>query len=369
MVMTGGVIYGTTQYGGTGSGCGSLGCGMVYALSPPGSPGERWTEQVLYNFGGASDGAYPASGVVFDRNGVLYGTTGSGGAGYGTVYSLTPPAVPPGAWTEKVLHAFGDNDDDKWPASTPLVGPTGTLYGTTMGGAVYSLTPPSQPGGEWVEQVLVDFSPFGTIGTNPLTLISRSGTLYGTTEYGNGCCGTVYSLTQQPGGRWQMQTLYTFEDSAASGISPRALINGPGGTLYGTTYGGLAGECNYNCAGTVFTLTPPVSPGDAWSEQVLHAFVGPAAGDSGGPDAIALLNAKGRMVGSAFSGGANDGGTLYEVAPPTTAGDPWLYSLMYSFKGLSDGAHPTGVIVSRGVIYGTAGTGATGYGSVFEFIP
>ena len=83
---------------------------------------------------------HPASGVVFDRNGVLYGTTGSGGAGYGTVYSLTPPAVPPGAWTEKVLHAFGDNDDDKWPASTPLVGPTGTLYGTTMGGAVSSLT-------------------------------------------------------------------------------------------------------------------------------------------------------------------------------------------------------------------------------------
>jgi hypothetical protein len=98
MVRKDGVIYGTTESGGSGTGCGSLGCGTVYALSPPASSGEPWTEHLLYNFGGFSDGANPTSGVVFDPHGVLFGTTQSGGAGYGTVYSLTPPE-PGGTWS------------------------------------------------------------------------------------------------------------------------------------------------------------------------------------------------------------------------------------------------------------------------------
>lgn len=222
MVMKDGVIYGTTESGGSGTGCGSLGCGTVYALSPPASSGEPWTEHVLYNFGGFSDGANPTSGVVFDPHGVLFGTTQSGGAGYGTVYSLTPPE-PGGTWTEHVLHAFGENNYGQYPAATPIIGAGGTLFGTTMAGEVYALKPPSRPGETWNEQVIADFSPFGTIGSNPLTLIARNGIIYGTTEYGGSASnwGVVYSLTPQTGGTWDLQTLYNFQDTAASGISPK----------------------------------------------------------------------------------------------------------------------------------------------------
>ena len=39
----------------------------------------EWNEKVLYSFRGGTDGAYPAGGVVFDKQGNLYGATQQGG--------------------------------------------------------------------------------------------------------------------------------------------------------------------------------------------------------------------------------------------------------------------------------------------------
>jgi beta-xylosidase len=84
-----GNLYGTTHGGGDyGSGCGTVGCGTVFRLTP-GNNG-RWAEQVLHRFDG-TDGASPDSGVIFDGAGNLYGTTAVGGDGlYGTVFEITP---------------------------------------------------------------------------------------------------------------------------------------------------------------------------------------------------------------------------------------------------------------------------------------
>src|ERR1700683_1408445 len=44
-----GTIYGTTEYGGADcKGDGIMGCGVVFSLTPPASPGGAWTEDVLY---------------------------------------------------------------------------------------------------------------------------------------------------------------------------------------------------------------------------------------------------------------------------------------------------------------------------------
>jgi uncharacterized repeat protein (TIGR03803 family) len=91
-----GNLYGTTGGGGnTGSSCpnGSLGCGVVFKLSPSG------TETVLYSFTGGTDGALPFYAVLLrDPSGNLYGTTFLGGSyagscaphGCGVVFKLTP---------------------------------------------------------------------------------------------------------------------------------------------------------------------------------------------------------------------------------------------------------------------------------------
>ncbi len=67
-----GVLYGTTTAGG-GSGCGS-GCGTIFKVST------QSTEHVLYRFTGSPDGADPQT-TLADVNGVLYGATDFGGSG------------------------------------------------------------------------------------------------------------------------------------------------------------------------------------------------------------------------------------------------------------------------------------------------
>jgi hypothetical protein len=165
-VGPGGVLYGTTQSGGTGfcptaDGLGSP-CGTVFQLTPPAASGGTWTYSVIYNFAGTNgDGEAPAAGVAVGKNGALYGTTQFGGSatsacppsysvlpGCGTLYELTPPAAAGGAWTEKVLHSFSDADGDgSMPLAALAMSSTGVLYGTTSAGGtagkgtVFALVP------------------------------------------------------------------------------------------------------------------------------------------------------------------------------------------------------------------------------------
>jgi uncharacterized repeat protein (TIGR03803 family) len=77
-----------------GTGGGGIGCGTVFALSPPSGRATLWTETVLYRFRGGNDGKKRNSGVIMDANGGLYGSTSKGGtrcaAGCGTVFKLVP---------------------------------------------------------------------------------------------------------------------------------------------------------------------------------------------------------------------------------------------------------------------------------------
>jgi uncharacterized repeat protein (TIGR03803 family) len=87
-----GTLYGTTLDGGDlrcQTSFGGPGCGTVFEFDIASG-----RERVIYSFKGGKDGAAPVSGVI-EVNGVLYGTTsngggtGCGGAGCGTVYSIT----------------------------------------------------------------------------------------------------------------------------------------------------------------------------------------------------------------------------------------------------------------------------------------
>jgi hypothetical protein len=110
--------------------------------------GGAWTENVLYSFsGGISDGYYPSYGVIFDSAGNLYGSTMSGGdLSVGTVFKLVPPVSSGGDWTESVLHSFGGKDGAT-PYGGLIFGKNGVLFGTTLyggtggTGAVFGLLP------------------------------------------------------------------------------------------------------------------------------------------------------------------------------------------------------------------------------------
>ena len=92
----GGVLYGTSQYGGTGQcttqaiyGFPVAGCGVLFELVPPPPSGGAWLEATLHDFTDGSDGAFPRTGVVIGSGGVLYGTT-QPSASTATVFSLQP---------------------------------------------------------------------------------------------------------------------------------------------------------------------------------------------------------------------------------------------------------------------------------------
>lgn len=178
------------------------GCGLVFSLTPPGAVSASWTYRVLHEFGAqAGDGLNPSAGVILTPTGVLYGTTENGGAGsMGTVFALTPGGLPGAPMTETILHAFSGSDGGN-PEPGVLAGPNGVLYGSTpSGGAnghgtVYVLIPPTAAGGSWTETVLYNFTG-GADGSTPVGLaLGSDGTLYGTTNVGGTFNeGTVFTI-------------------------------------------------------------------------------------------------------------------------------------------------------------------------------
>jgi uncharacterized repeat protein (TIGR03803 family) len=258
-----GNLYGTTQFGGS-SNCAS-GCGTVFKLT---AANGQWTETVLETFAGGSDGERPAAGLIFDAAGNLYGTTRFGGKFglacqdvCGTVFKLSP--VSGGGWSKSTLYEFtAKHGDGKGPATRLIFDEAGNLYGTTLYGGggfgctcgtVFKLSP--QPG-VWKETLLQVFA--GSDASYPIgsLLFDQAGNLYGTAENGAiGNSGSVFQLTPVPHGNWDENLLYVFSGTvygSTDGAYPAAgLIFGTDGTLYGTTQSGGRGY-----GGTVFKITP-----------------------------------------------------------------------------------------------------------------
>jgi len=296
-----------------------------------------WQEQVLYSFQGGSDGAVPAGGVVFDRSGNLYGATTDGNqyGELGVVYELSPPAKKGDPWTESLIYQFlgkKDYNDGMNPVGGLVIDGAGNLYGTTAYG-----------------------------GSGGCILL---GVLYG--------CGTVYELSppRQKGGQWTEAILYSFQGDKDGYFPWGTLTFDAKGNLYGATQfgGGKGNTCNEfyggNC-GTVFEMSPPKQQGGHWTERVLHSFAGGA--DGANPNGGPVLDTKGAIYGTTFSGG-NQGcktsyslgcGAVFKLGPTTTRGSKWTEKLLHTFTGNSDGAAPDGNLIfdGSGGLYGCAGGG------------
>jgi uncharacterized repeat protein (TIGR03803 family) len=310
-----GNLYGTTQGGGAVSN--DEYTGTVFELTPSTVPGDPWTHTILATFPSIAQGAAPTGGVVFGPGGALYGFGSQGGAFAsgdlgGVAFQLTPPASPGGAWTYNLLHSFDPNVDGYYPNGKPVFDNHGRLYGVTVNslsetadGELFVLTPPAIAGGAWGEHLLY---------------------------------GTPYSVN--------------------------GVVFGPDGSLYGTTeLGGI--NCNEGC-GTVLQFQPPASAGGAWTLNVIHEFTGGPDGQL--PFGPPVVTPGGKVYGTTDAGGSANAGTIFELTPPSTPGGAWTKSLLHTFTG-NDGRFPLyGILLAPGgVIYGVTNRGGTaGVGVVFE---
>jgi uncharacterized repeat protein (TIGR03803 family) len=303
-----GNLYGTTVAGGTGGFCAGDGCGTVFKLTPT---GDSWTESVIYNFTGGSDGFGPGSGLVFDSAGNLFGTTPDGGKfSEGTVFELQPTN---GGWSEQVIHDFTGGSDGSIGSLGRLVfDAAGNVYGVAElggdfgNGTVYEMSPTLQG---WTFETLYAFkgmpdaaSPYGGV------IFDSKGNLYGTTYFGGTVgMGAAYELSPTRLGTWQESVIYSFQGGTDGSFPLSTLVFGAKGNVYGTTTTGGRTSCD---CGTVFQLR---RKGKKWKETVIHQFG--ANNDGQNPIYELTPDPAGNLYGTAPFGGFAGFGMALVITP------------------------------------------------------
>jgi uncharacterized repeat protein (TIGR03803 family) len=363
-----GEFYGTTSGLGIGSN------GSVFKL---GAAGSGWILRPLNDFNMRDGGARPQDKVTIGPDGNLYGETYLGGQGdcggegsCGVVFKMQPPSNACVSflcqWHQVVLYQFGMPPDAGLPDGDVIFDTAGNLYGVTAYGgsgpcqigcgAVYKLTP---SGGGWTETVIYNFLggndgqlPFGGL------IMDAAGNLYGTAFGGSAGQGIIYELSPSNGG-WTKTTLHTFQGSDGAGPTG-SLIADQHGNLYGTTSGGIG------IYGTAYELS---NPGN-WSFQVLYTF---PTEYGYGPYGSLVFDNSGNLYGVLLGGAYNDG----EVFKLTPSNGGWTATDLHDFQS-TDGTNPNGGLVldSAGNLYGTTQLGGTvndacyiGCGTIWEITP
>jgi uncharacterized repeat protein (TIGR03803 family) len=148
--------------------------------------------------------------------------------------------------------------------------------------------------------------------------------------------------------------LHAFAGGTTDGAEPFAgLVLGADGNFYGTTQGGGAQN-----GGTIFEVTP------SGTETILYSF-GSVTNDSIAPEAD-LIEVNGTFYGTASHGGNSDFGTVFSFTPGTGPGTG--ETILHSFNN-SDGEMPIAPLLlgSDENLYGvTAGGGANFDGTMFK---
>jgi uncharacterized repeat protein (TIGR03803 family) len=328
---------------------------------------------VLYSFCAQSncvDGAYPASGLVLDQKGNLFGTTYSGGAygdnGGGVVFKLTPQGK------RTVLYSFcamNNCTDGVTPMAGLVLDQKGNLYGTTYFGGTHGLGVVFKLTQEGKETVLHSFCARDncTDGQGPLAspVFDQKRNLYGTTWSGGAYgYGTVFKVTPQG----KETVVYSFcargNRICEDGARPLGLVFDYKGNLYGTAAGGGTHD-----SGVVFKLTPE------GKETVLYSFCEQTdCTDGSRPDGAPVFDHTGNLYGTA-DGGTQGYGVVFKLTPEGNE------TVLYSFceqTDCTDGREPTDGVVfdHNGNLYGTTYAGRTyddckgfGCGVVFKLTP
>jgi uncharacterized repeat protein (TIGR03803 family) len=345
-----GAFYGTSLVGGTlTSGC-PIGCGTFFRIDP-----KTGKKTIIHPFGGTSDGTQPNGGLVADANGVIYGTTGFGGAGSGgTIFRYDP-----GSAAFSTIHAFGRAD-----GANPLplaFDNQGALYGATVdgglknSGTLFKFDPKTGR-----STVLHAFGTSRNEGDFPNGRVTFDGqsAIYGAMAFGGAHGGgTLYKFDLST---HKFATVYGFGGSADGGDPTGSMQIGPFGLLIGMTGGNSATK------GTIFAFSPGTQ-----KLITLYSFTG--GSDGAAPTGGLALDPHGNFWGETTSGG-NGYGTIFRLASGHAV-------TLHTFgRGeAAEGATNTGLTFFNGNLYGASpyggdnnpvcagsSTGPFGCGTVFS---
>jgi hypothetical protein len=216
------------------------------------------------------------------------------------------------------------------------------------------------------EQVIYSFQPANQYP--PTELVSdQAGNLYGPAYSPTGV-GNIYKLSPpaHKGGRWTKTTIFNF--NGTNGALPQtSLIMDAKGNLYGVTFDGGTGNCNFTIpgCGIVFQLSPPPH-GKTWTETVLYNFQDGKDGTH--PLSPLVFDVTGNLYGTTNYGGdmncANQNGlgcgVVFMLSPSKTPGSSWIEKVLHAFHGGMDGAVPEGpLFFKNGTLYGTTYAGGS----------
>ena len=267
-----GNFYGTTVYGGDGTGLGTGDGGTVFKIDGAGT----FTTLHTFHRCGEAEGCTPFGGLIQASDGDFYGTTASGGngvgVGAGTIFKITAAGI------FTTLYIFRGDDSDGVGLYAGLIQASdGYFYGTTQI-SVFKLT----ASGTLTKLHALD-SPNGLIQAS-------DGNFYGTTAGGGTAgAGAIFRLT--PSGI--LTTLHSF-DCTIEGCYPQVgLIQANDGNLYGSA------------DPTFFKITP------GGSYTVINDISG--CGATGcGPSSL-IQASDGNLYGTNSQGGGGGGGTVFRL--------------------------------------------------------
>ncbi len=301
-----------------------------------------------FDFLNANGGA-PAGGIVQASDSKIYGLTQNGGTfGIGVLFQYDPS-------TSIYINKFNfDTVNGSSPQGALIQATNGKLYGMTYDGGIYGFG------------VLFEYDPSTSIYTKKYDFDNTNGSkpMGSLVQATN---GKLYGLTYQGGTNGQ-GVLFQYDPSASiytkkydfnyntSGSSPMgSLIQATNGKLYGVTYnGGVNGD------GVLFQYDP--------STSVYTKKFDFSGSTSGRYIASSLMQASdGNLYGMSIQGGANNFGVIYQFNPSTS-----VYTKKIDFNGTVNGANPYGALMqaSDGMLYGMTYSGGTNNGgTLFQYDP
>ena len=296
--------------------------------------------QVIYNFTGGADGAFP-NAATLDPHGNIYGTT-SGfcpDCNSDTAFRLSQHGS---GWVLNPLFQFSGN------VAARSIGPDGGLYGAAACNGISCLVElkpsPVAPHAVFQPWDATVLSPLDTPFYNPVAdvVFDQTGNIYGSVAGGGAFgFGEIYELTPS-GNSWTKTALYTFQ-GGADGQGPSPLIIDKSGNLYGTTWGG--GESG---GGTIFELS---YAGPGWTKKTLYSIQGM---DGGRPQGTALaMDNLGNLYGATGPGYTN---SIFSLTP---GNEGWTFNRIW-MVGVYDGVTDRLIVDAAGNLYGGTPNGCAG---------